>query len=145
MLYTAFQPVKTLQDTEEGPRFVEGPPLITPPAFITAVRNLIKGFGNVDSFNIMDIAKEIIEEAQIVATDLYGEGMTKRQQQDYMFKEQTMSVWDLANYEEQAMQTGEEVPWEGNPMYDNMSPEEVLGDIQTKRSIGGSEDITHKY
>jgi hypothetical protein len=38
LLYAAFKPVKTLEQTEEGPKFVEGQPLITPPAFIAAVR-----------------------------------------------------------------------------------------------------------
>ena len=143
LLHTAFQPVKTLKDTEDGPQFVEEQPLITPPAFIAAVRNLIRGFGNVDDFKIMDIAKEIIEEAQEVATDLYGEGMTARQQQDYMFKEKTVSVWDLANLEEKSLTSGEEVPWEGNPMYDSMSPEEVLGEIAKNRKENEPEDVTN--
>jgi hypothetical protein len=43
---------------------------------------------------------------QIVATDLYGEGMTPREQQKYMFEQNTLSVWDLANYEEQALMSG---------------------------------------
>lgn len=143
LLYTAFQPVKTLQDTEDGPKFVEGQPLITPPAFITAVRNLIKGFGNVEDFKIMDIAKDIIEEAQQVATDLYGEGMTARQQQDFMFKEKTVSVWDLANLEEKSLTSGEDVPWEGNPMYDDMSPEEVLGEIARNKKDDEPQDVTN--
>lgn len=93
----------------------------------------------------MNRAKLIIEEAQEVATDLYGAGMTKREHQNYMFKEQSMSVWDLANYEDKALTSGEEVPWEGNQKFDDMSPEEVLGEIAQNRRIGGSEDITHKY
>ena len=135
--------MKTLQDTEDGPQFVEGQPLITPPAFIAAVRSLIKGFGNVEDFKIMEIAKATVEEAQEVATDLYGEGMTARQQQDYMFKEKTVSVWDLANMEEKSLTSGEDVPWEGNPLYDEMSPEQVLGEIAQNRKNDGPEDVTH--
>jgi len=141
LLYAAFKPVKTM--TEES-QFVEGPPLITPPAFIAVVRNFILGFGNVDSFDIMDKAREIIEEAQIVATELYGESMSPRQQQEYMFKKKTVSIWDLASLEEKALTSGEEVPWEGNSKYDTMDPEDVLNEVKT-RKIGGSEDITHKY
>ena len=135
--------MKTLQDTEDGPQFVEGQPLITPPAFIAAVRSLIKGFGNVEDFKIMEIAKAIVEEAQEVATDLYGEGMTARQQQDFMFKEKTVSVWDLANMEEKSLTSGEDVPWEGNPLYDEMSPEQVLGEIAQNRKNNEPEDVTN--
>lgn len=136
LLYAAFKPAKSL---DENQGFVEGPPLITPPAFIAVVRNLITSFGNVDSFDIMNRAKVIIDEAQIVATELYGEGMTPRQQQEYMFKERTMSVWDLANYEDKALTSGEEVPWGGNKQYDNMSPEDVINEVRT-RKIGGADD-----
>ena len=68
----------------------------------------IRGFGNVDTFDIMGKSQTIIEEAQEVATALYGEGMTPRQQQDYMFKKRTLSIWDLGSYEEQAMMSGAE-------------------------------------
>ena len=40
----------------------------------------------------------------------------------------------LANFEDQAMMSGEEIPWR-NDKYDNMSPEDVLGE-RVKR-IGG--------
>jgi len=136
LLYAAFKPSKSLTE-DEG--FVEGPPLIAPPSFIAVVRNLITSFGNVDSFDIMNRAKVIIDEAQFVATDLYGVGMTSRQQQEYMFKERTMSVWDLSSYEEKALTSGEDVPWEGNPKYDSMNPEDVIQDVRS-RKIGGADD-----
>jgi hypothetical protein len=136
LLYAAFKPVKALTE-DQG--FVEGPPLIAPPSFIAVVRNLITSFGNVDSFDIMNRAKVIIDEAQLVATDLYGVGMTPRQQQEYMFKERTMSVWDLSDYEDKALTSGEDVPWEGNPKYDTMNPEDVLQDVKS-RKIGGAND-----
>jgi hypothetical protein len=95
----------------EGGNFEDGPPLISPPMFINVVRQFIQSFGNIDGFNIMERALAVIDEAQIVATDLYGVGMTKRQQQQMMFEKKSISVWDLANYEEKSLMSGEEVPW----------------------------------
>ena len=95
---------------EDG-NFDEGPPLISPPMFINVVRQFIQSFGNIDGFNIMERALAVIDEAQIVATDLYGVGMTKRQQQQLMFEKKSISVWDLASYEEKSLLSGEEVPW----------------------------------
>ena len=42
-----------------------------------------------------------------------------------------------ANFEEQALMSGEEVPWR-NDQYDNKMPDEVVGE-RVKR-IGGSDD-----
>jgi hypothetical protein len=78
----------------------------------------------------------IIDEAQVVATELYGEGMTPRDQQRYMFEKNTVSVWDLARIEENNMSEGRENPW-GNDKYDNSNPEEVLGE-RVKR-VGGAQ------
>lgn len=75
----------------------------------------------------------------MVATELYGEGMSPRDQQRYMFEKQTMSVWDLARFEEEALMTGQEVPW-GNDKYDNLSPEDVLAQ-KGKIQIGGMDGI----
>lgn len=133
LIYQAFKPAKSAN--EEG-EIIEGPPLISPPAFINMVRLFIQNFGNVDSFDIMGKAQLIIDEAQIVATDLYGEGMTPQQQQKFMFEKNTLSVWDLANYEEQALMSGEDIPW-ANDAYNDKNPEDVLGE-RVKR-IGGME------
>eukprot|EP01041_Mallomonas_annulata_P004840 gene4840-9644_t len=92
-------------------------------------------FGNVEKFDIMGKAMVIVEEAQKVATELYGEGMSPREQQRLMFEKKTLSVWDLANFEEQALMSGEAVPWK-NDAFDNKGPEEILGD--RVRRIGGS-------
>lgn len=136
LLYDAFKPTK-ITDAEGG--LVDGgPPLIAPPAFIKVVKEFITNFGNVETFQIMEKARAIIDEAQKVATDLYGEGMTKREHQDFMFNKKTVSVWDLANFEEQALMSGEEVPWRYDK-YDTMNPEDVVGE-RVKR-IGGLEDI----
>lgn len=134
LLYDAFKPSKV--PTMEG-EWVEKPPLITPPAFINMVRSFIENFGNVDSMDIMGRAKVIIDEAQVVATDLYGEGMTPREQQKFMFEKNTISVWDLAKFEEEALMSGQEVPWR-NDAYDDKAPEEVLGE-RVKR-VGGAQD-----
>ena len=131
LLYTAFKQTKSMSDTHE---LTEGPPLISPPAFINIAQQFILNFGNVDKMDFMTKVQAIIDEAQIVATDLYGEGMNPRQQQKFMFDKQTVSIWDLANFEDQAMMSGEEIPWR-NDKYDNMSPEDVLGE-RVKR-IGG--------
>jgi hypothetical protein len=133
LLYEAFKPSKTM--LQEG-GFAEGPPLISPPVFINAVRQFIMNFGNVDSFNLMGRAQEIIDDAQAVATELYGEGMTPKQQQKLMWEKKTVSVWDLANFEDQAVMSGEEVPWR-NDKYDNMAPEDALG--ERVRRIGGGD------
>ncbi len=132
LLYEAFKPAKSMNS--EG-SFVSGPPVISPPVFINIVRQLITGFGNVDGFNILGRAQSIIDEAQVVATDLYGEGMSPREQQKYMFEKQTVSVWDLASYEEEAIMRGEEIPWR-NDSYDGKMPDEVLG--ERVRRVGGS-------
>lgn len=92
-------------------------------------------FGNVE-FGIMEKAQSIIDEAQIVATDLYGEGMSPREQQKLMFEKNTVSVWDLAEYEWEALARGEEVPWR-NDAFDDKNPEDVLHDRVKK--VGGSD------
>jgi len=138
LIYEAFRPTKTLNSDST---VVEGPPLISPPAFINAARTVIMNVGNIDSsdMNIMDKMQSIINEAQVVATELYGEGMSPRDQQRYMFEKQSVSIWDLAKYEEEAMMTGQEVPWR-NDKFDNMSPEEVLME-KGSRKIGGMDDL----
>ena len=122
---------------EDG-TFEEGDPLIKPPLFIRVVRQFIRSFGNVDSFNIMGRAQTIVAEAQEVATELYGEGMSAREQQMMMWDKKTVSVWDLGNFEEQAMMSGEEIPW-ANDKFDDMSPEDVLG--ERVRKVGGDGDL----
>lgn len=133
LLYEAFKQVKT--GDAEG-RILEGAPLIAPPIFINIVRSFIQSFGNVDGFDIMGRAQLIIDEAQIVATELYGESMTPRDQQKFMFEKQTISVWDLADFEDKALMSGEEVPWR-NDKFDRMSPEDVLG--ERVQRIGGEQ------
>ena len=136
LIYAGFKPVKSM-NPETG-NMVEGAPLISPPAFINMARQFILNFGNVEKMNLMEKVNAIIDEAQVVATELYGEGMSPRDQQKYMFEKNSVSVWDLANFEDMAMMSGEDIPW-GNDKYDTMNPEDVLGE-RVKR-IGGS-DVT---
>ncbi len=133
LLFEAFKPSKSMG--QEG-EINDGPPLISPPAFINVVRQFITNFGNVDKFNIMDKAQLIIDEAQEIATQLYGEGMSPRDQQKLMFEKNTLSVWDLADFEYNAELSGEDIPWR-NDKYDTMNPEDVLHD-RVKR-IGGEQ------
>lgn len=135
LLYAAFKPSKTVN--EDGD-FVDGPPIIPPPRFIALLRSFVASFGNVDGFDIMGRAAVVVEEAELVATDLYGVGLSPRQQQEKMFKEKTLSVWDLANFEEQALMSGEDVPW-GNDQFNDMGPEEVLG--ERVRRVGGANGL----
>ncbi len=133
LIFEAFKPSKSMG--QEG-EINDGPPLISPPAFINVVRQFITNFGNVDKFNIMDKAQLIIDEAQEIATQLYGEGMSPRDQQKMMFEKNTLSVWDLADFEYNAELSGEDIPWR-NDKYDTMNPEDVLHD-RVKR-IGGEQ------
>lgn len=132
LLFEAFSPTKSM--STDG-NILQGPPLISPPSFINVVRRVIQETGNVDSFKIMELMSAIIDEAQIIATDLYGEGMSPREQQQFMFEKNSVSVWDLAKMEEEALYTGDEVPWR-NDKYDNMMPEDVLQERRVKQ-IGG--------
>jgi len=107
----------------------------------------------------MGRAMAVIEEAEQVATELYGVGMTPRQQQEFMFnkvqyatcsshshvdlilrhrslsQQKTVSVWDLADFEHESVMSGQEVPWR-NDKYDTKTPEDVIG--ERVRRIGGS-------
>ena len=131
LLYEAFKMVKSMGN--DGVLH-EDAPLISPPAFINIARQFILNFGNVEKMNLMEKVNAIIDEAQIVATELYGEGMSPRDQQKYMFEKNSVSVWDLANFEEMAMMSGEEVPWR-NDQWDNKSPEEGKSWQQESRPL----------
>jgi hypothetical protein len=133
LLYNAFAPSKSMN--QEG-EMEEGAPLISPPAFINVCKSFMQNFGNVDAFDIMGKAKIIVGEAQEIATELYGEGMSPRDQQKYMFEKQSISVWDLANFEDHAMLSGEDIPW-ANDAIEGKNPEDVLMEKGGKKAIGG--------
>jgi hypothetical protein len=132
LLYEAFKPSKSMNEDGE---VTQGAPTISPPSFINVVRRIMQESGNIEGFQIMDRMLVIVDEAQAVATELYGEGMSPREQQKYMFQKNSLSVWDLAKMEEEAMMAGDTVPW-ANSAYDNKMPEDVLQERRVKQ-IGG--------
>ena len=55
----------------------------------------------------------IAVEAEQVSVSIFGESMTPEQQQDRMWKDGTVSVWDLETMEQQGEIMGEQMPWHG--------------------------------
>jgi hypothetical protein len=133
ILFEAFKPQKSMDN--DGV-MTEGAPLISPPLFINVAKSFMQNFGNVEDFDILGKVQPIIDDAETVATELYGKGMTPRDQQQFMYEKQTMSVWDLENFEQMAQISGEEIPW-ANDKYDGMDPQDVAG--QRVKKVGGSE------
>lgn len=134
LLYEAFKPQKSMDN--DGV-MTEGAPIISPPLFINVAKSFMQNFGNVEDFDILGKLQPIIDDAEVVATELYGEGMSPRDQQKFMFEKQTLSVWDLENFEQMAEMSGEDIPWK-NDKYDHMNPEDVVG--QRVKKIGGGDD-----
>lgn len=134
LLFEAFKPQKSMDN--DGV-MTEGAPIISPPLFINVAKSFMQNFGNVEDFDILGKLQPIIDDAEVVATELYGEGMSPRDQQKFMFEKQTLSVWDLENFEQMAEMSGEDIPWK-NDKYDNMNPEDVVG--QRVKKIGGGDD-----
>ena len=78
--------------------------------------------------------KAIASEAEVVATRIFGKGMTLREQQDRAWKEQTTSIFDLEAMEIEAERNGETAPW-ANPN----APDDVMPgfDANGRMQIGG--------
>merc|ERR1711937_686959 len=80
-------------------------PEVSPPDFINACKAILINFGNLGDGDISqeeDLAsrmKTIASEAEIVATRIYGKGMTAREQQAQAWKETTTSIFDLETME----------------------------------------------
>lgn len=97
------------QPDEEKPM-----PDVSPPDFINACKAVLINFGNLGTDEKGDLTtqvKAIASEAEVVATRIYGKGMTSREQQDRMWKEQSTSIFDLETLEIEAERMGETVPW----------------------------------
>jgi len=108
----------------EAPEQQKPEPEVSPPDFINACKALMINFGNLSSDQSGDVAskvKEIASEAEIIATRIYGNGMSLEEQQDRAWKEQTTSIFDLEQMEIQAEQMGEAAPWT-NPNEDDILP-----------------------
>lgn len=113
-------------------------PDVPPPDFINACKAVLLNFGNLsandDRGDLSTRIKQIASEAEVVATRIYGKGMSLREQQDRMWKEQTTSIFDLETLEIEAEKRGEVAPW-ANPDSDDILPG---FDASGKMRIGGS-------
>jgi hypothetical protein len=100
-------------------------PDVPPPDFINACKAVLLNFGNLssddDRGDLSTRIKQIANEAEVVATRIYGKGMSLREQQDRMWKEQTTSIFDLETMEIEAEKRGESAPW-ANPDNDDILP-----------------------
>jgi hypothetical protein len=115
-------------------------PDVPPPDFINACKAVLLNFGNLgaDDDDRGDLAtriKTLASEAEVVATRIFGKGMTLREQQDRAWKEETTSIFDLERMEIEAEQMGEVAPWANPDAGDEMMPG---FDSNGKMKIGGS-------
>lgn len=116
LLTEAFTPVESLILASEDDKNKEPEPVVKPPDFIEIAKAMIRNFGNVklgDGTGLKDRVMEIVGEAEQVSTDIYGESMTAEEQQDRMWNDGTISVFDLETLEQQAEAMGETMPWHG--------------------------------
>jgi len=148
LLEDAFTPRETLLvpgTSENAAKAVDGEqpeeekpmPDVSPPEFINACKAVLINFGNLGTDNVENLTtqiKSIAAEAEIVATRIYGKGMSNKEQQDRMWKEQTTSIFDLETLEIQSEQTGEKVPW-GNEGGNDILPG---FDAEGRMQVGGS-------
>jgi hypothetical protein len=114
---------------------------VPPPSFINACKAILLNFGNLgsedeDRGDLATRIRKLAAEAEVVATRIYGKGMTLREQQDRMWEEQTTSIWDLERMEIEAERNGEVAPW-SNP--DDKGDMLLPGfDKDGKMQIGGN-------
>mmetsp|Transcript_18661 Transcript_18661/g.41566 ORF Transcript_18661/g.41566 Transcript_18661/m.41566 type:complete len:536 (-) Transcript_18661:40-1647(-) len=113
-------------------------PDVPPPDFINCCKAVLLNFGNLnideERGDLSVQIKQIASEAEVVATRIYGKGMTQREQQDRAWKEQTTSIFDLETLEIEAERRGETAPWATD------APDEIFPGFgpDGKMSIGGS-------
>ena len=113
-------------------------PEVPPPDFINACKAVLLNFGNLsnddEKGDLSSRIKQIAAEAEVVATRIYGQSMSQREQQDRAWKDSTTSIFDLETLEIDATQRGEVAPW-GNEDNDDILPGFDMGG---KMKIGGS-------
>lgn len=121
----------------EQPEAEKPLPEVPPPDFINACKAVLLNFGNLDDGkgDMSSRIKQIASEAEVVATRIYGKGMTTREQQDRMWKEETTSIFDLERMEIEAERFGEKAPWANKDINDEILPG---FDADGRMSIGGS-------
>jgi hypothetical protein len=151
LLEDAFTPRESLivaGTTENARKAIDGEipdakqpmPEVPPPDFINACKAVLLNFGNLgaEDENRGDLTNRIrrlAAEAEVVATRIYGKGMTLREQQDRAWAEQTTSIWDLERLEIEAERNGEVAPW-ANPNSDDIFMPGF--DKDGRMQIGGS-------
>ena len=123
----------------EQPEQEKPMPDVPPPNFINACKAVLLNFGNLgsddDRGDLASRIKQIASEAEVVATRIYGKGMTLREQQDRAWKEQTTSIFDLERMEIEAERIGDRAPWTNPDANDDILPG---FDATGKMKIGGS-------
>lgn len=121
LIRRAFEPKEAIELGFDG-RKTEGGPDVEPPKFINACLKLVADFGNVDLHDgraLEEVVKDIANQAEVIAIEIYGECGSPREMQDRMWAEQTTSVFDLEAAELAAESKGERLPWQ-NDQYDDM-------------------------
>ena len=125
----------------EAPEQEKPMPEVPPPDFINACKAILLNFGNLgtdgdDRGDLASRIKKIAAEAEVVATRIYGKGMSLREQQDRMWEEATTSIFDLERMEIEAERMGEQAPWTNPDANDDML---IPGfDADGKMRIGGN-------
>lgn len=123
----------------EAPDEEKPMPDVPPPDFINCCKAVLLNFGNLnideERGDLSVQIKIIASEAEVVATRIYGKGMSAREQQDRAWKEQTTSIFDLETLEIEAERRGDTAPWAnpdgGDELFPGFGPD-------GKMSIGGS-------
>jgi hypothetical protein len=123
----------------ETPDQAKPMPEVPPPDFINACKAVLLNFGNLGSGNddrgdLASRIKQLASEAEVVTTRIYGQGMTLREQQDRMWKDQTTSIFDLETMEIEAERMGGRAPWTNEEQGDDILPG---FDTSGRMQIGG--------
>lgn len=123
----------------EAPEDEKPMPDVPPPDFINCCKAVLLNFGNLnideERGDLSVQIKQIASEAEVVATRIYGKGMTAKEQQDRAWKEQTTSIFDLETLEIEAERRGETAPWANPDGGDDIMPG---FSADGKMQIGGS-------
>uniref|UniRef100_A0A6T8J2K2 Uncharacterized protein n=1 Tax=Proboscia inermis TaxID=420281 RepID=A0A6T8J2K2_9STRA len=120
----------------EAPEDEKPMPEVPPPDFINCCKAVMLNFGNVSDGkqDLSGKVKIIASEAEVVATRIYGQGMSSREQQDRAWKDSTRSIFDLETLEIEAERMGVTAPWANADAGDEILPG---FDADGKMSIGG--------
>lgn len=125
----------------EAPEEEKPVPDVPPPDFINCCKAVMLNFGNLNLENaegesdLSELIKDIANEAEIVATKIYGKGMTVKEQQDRAWSESSTSIFDLERLELEAASRGETAPWANDDDDEDLIPG---FDASGKMQIGGN-------